>query len=171
MFGKTPRKSLLAIGLKEEFESKGKATAIRCKVAILSSAPLPTNGINTTLDIHRSVHELGGYIILDHIAIEDSSNSGTLASARRSYLIGLCIFVAMDFSESDKGKRVVDQQGNTIGAVDDIRDGNAYVKKSGEEKVIDAITSSLGWDDSAIQELESKHVDSIDDTQIKVREL
>ncbi len=77
----------------------------------------------------------------------------------------------MDFSESDKGKRVVDQQGNTIGAVDDIRDGNAYVKKSGEEKVIDAITSSLGWDDSAIQELESKHVDSIDDTQIKVREL
>jgi hypothetical protein len=77
----------------------------------------------------------------------------------------------MDFSESDKGKRVVDQKGNTIGAVDDIRDGNAYIKKSGEEKVIDAVTTSLGWDDSAIQELQSKHVDSIDDTEIKVQEV
>jgi hypothetical protein len=97
------------------------------------------------------------------------SNSNIPTSAKFGYLNRSCIFVAMGFNKSNKGKRVVDQKGNMIDTVDNIKDGNAHIKKSGEEKVIDAITTSLGWDDSAIQELQSKHVDSIDDTEIEIQ--
>lgn len=76
----------------------------------------------------------------------------------------------MDFEASDEGKRVVDREGNVIGEITDVRDGNGYVKKTGEESVVDAITTSLGWDDSAIQELEGEHVDAINDTEVRLRE-
>ena len=76
----------------------------------------------------------------------------------------------MDFEASDEGKRVVDREGNVIGEITAVRDGNGYVKKTGEESVVDAITTSLGWDDSAIQELEGEHVDAIDDTEVRLRE-
>ncbi|EMA37988.1 hypothetical protein [Halococcus hamelinensis] len=75
----------------------------------------------------------------------------------------------MKFEESDEGKRVVDREGNVIGEVATVRDGIGYVRKTGEESVIDAITTSLGWDDSAIQELEREHVDAIDDTEVRLR--
>jgi hypothetical protein len=43
------------------------------------------------------------------------------------------------------------------------------VRKTGKESAIDAITTSLGWNEGAIQELEREHVDAIDDTEVRLR--
>lgn len=48
-------------------------------------------------------------------------------------------------TENDKGKRVVDANGETIGIISGVRGGRAYVDP--DPGIGDKILSKLGWDD------------------------
>ena len=47
------------------------------------------------------------------------------------------------FSEDDEGKKVVDSHGHTVGIVEDVENGTAYVDP--DPGVTEKVKSALGW--------------------------
>lgn len=82
------------------------------------------------------------------------------------------IAMAREFTDDDRGKSVVDHDGNQLGTVSDVRDGKGHVETDDDSSLTDKIKSALGWDDSDdSHELQNDHVDSIDDSEVRLRRL
>jgi sporulation protein YlmC with PRC-barrel domain len=71
-------------------------------------------------------------------------------------------------TESDKGKSVINQDGDTIGRVMDVENGTAHVDP--DPGLADTIMSKLGWSDKDTDtyRLESKRVESVTEDEIRV---
>lgn len=71
-------------------------------------------------------------------------------------------------TESEKGKKVVNQHGDPIGRVVEVEDGAAHVDP--DPDITDTIMSKIGWgsDDEGTYVLESQSVDSIKDDEIRL---
>ena len=81
--------------------------------------------------------------------------------------------MARDFTDSDRGSNVFDNNGNRIGTVNDVQDGNALIDTSdGDSGILDDLTDALGWDDDDdTHELRSEDVNSYDDDGVHLRQV
>ena len=80
--------------------------------------------------------------------------------------------MARDFTDDDRGKSVVDHQGNRIGSITDTRDGRGIVETDDDSSLTDKLKSALGWGDSDdSHELRNDHVDSVNDDEVRLRNL
>ena len=73
-----------------------------------------------------------------------------------------------NFTESDEGKNVINQNGETIGRVVEVEGNRAYVDP--DPGVTDTIMSKLGWGsrDEGSYLLESGKVESITDDEVRL---
>lgn len=71
-------------------------------------------------------------------------------------------------TESEKGKKVVNQHGDPIGRVVEVEDGTAHVDP--DPDITDTIMSKIGWgsDDEGTYALEPQAVDSITENEIRL---
>lgn len=71
-------------------------------------------------------------------------------------------------TESEKGKKVVNQHGDPIGRVVEVDSGTAHVDP--DPDITDTIMSKIGWgsDDEGTYALEPQAVDSITDDEIRL---
>ncbi|PSQ03299.1 hypothetical protein BRC95_09405 [Halobacteriales archaeon QS_5_68_33] len=76
-----------------------------------------------------------------------------------------------NFTESDEGKNVINQNGETIGRVVEVEGNRAYVDP--DPGVTDTIMSKLGWGsrDEGSYLLESGKVESITDDEVRLGSL
>ena len=81
--------------------------------------------------------------------------------------------MARDFTDDDRGSSVFDNNGNRIGTVNDVQDGNALIDTSdGDSGILDDLTDALGWDDDDdTHELRSEDVNSYDDDGVHLRQV
>ncbi len=81
--------------------------------------------------------------------------------------------MARDFTDGDRGSSVFDNNGNRIGTVNDVQDGNALIDTSdGDSGILDDLTDALGWDDDDdTHELRSEDVNSYDDDGVHLRQV
>lgn len=77
-----------------------------------------------------------------------------------------------DFTDDDRGKSVVDYQGNRLGSITDTRDGNGVIETDDSSSLTDKIKSALNWnDDDDSHQLRSDDVDTINDDEVRLRNL
>lgn len=75
-----------------------------------------------------------------------------------------------EVTEDDKGKRVVNARGETIGMVTGYRNGAARVDP--DPSITEKIRSRLGWDSDADDDeyvLQEAQIDEITDDEIRIR--
>ncbi len=72
-------------------------------------------------------------------------------------------------TEDDEGKRVVNQRGDKVGMIAEVRSGSAYVDP--DPGITDAIRSRLGWGDTDEDHyrLEEDRIDSITDDEVRLK--
>jgi hypothetical protein len=74
-------------------------------------------------------------------------------------------------TEDDKGKPVVNSQGDKVGMITEIEHGTAHVNP--DPGITDTISSKLGWgraDEDETYELEENRVDTVTDDEIRLNE-
>lgn len=71
-------------------------------------------------------------------------------------------------TEDDEGKKVVNEHGDEIGRVVEVRGGEAYVDP--DPGIGDAIRSKLGWGQQDVDsyKLDEAHIDTITDDEIRL---
>lgn len=71
-------------------------------------------------------------------------------------------------TDSDQGKKVVNQHGDPIGRVVEVKDGTAHVDP--DPDITDTVMSKIGWggDDEGTYALEPQTVDSVTDDEIRI---
>lgn len=71
-------------------------------------------------------------------------------------------------TESDEGKKVVNQDGDTVGRVVDVRDDGAYVDP--DPDVTDTIMSKLGWGerDEETYRLDESTIEDVTDDEVRL---
>lgn len=76
---------------------------------------------------------------------------------------------SMNLTEDDKGKRVVNSNGQEIGMVSEVRHGAAYVDPDPE--LTDTIRSKLGWTDVDQEDfsLQSDRIATVTDDEIRLK--
>ena len=80
--------------------------------------------------------------------------------------------MARDFTDNDRGKGVFDHDGNRIGSITNVNDGRGTVETDDDSSLTDKLKSALGWDDSDdTHELRNDDVDTIDDNEVRLRNL
>ena len=74
-------------------------------------------------------------------------------------------------TESDEGKSVVDEHGEEIGIVADVRGGTAYVDP--DPGLVTQMKSKLGWEeaDEETYPLNSSDIAEITDDEVRLRQL
>lgn len=74
-------------------------------------------------------------------------------------------------TEADEGKKVVNESGDTIGRVSEVRGGTAYVDP--DPGITGTVMSKLGWDDADQDDhpLEESNIDTITDDEIRLGSL
>ena len=79
--------------------------------------------------------------------------------------------MARQFTDDDRGKRVVTDDDRRVGTVSRVDDGRAYVERDDDDEgLTDKIKSWLDWgDDEDEHELRDDHVDRIDDDRVRLR--
>ena len=72
-------------------------------------------------------------------------------------------------TENDKGKRVVNANGDKIGMISDVRGGTAYVDPN--PGITDRIKSKLGWSDSDADDypLDRTKIDRVTDDEVRLK--
>ena len=75
------------------------------------------------------------------------------------------------FSEDDVGKPVVDAHDDTVGIVEDVENGTAYVDP--DPGLAEKIKSRLGWSDEDATDAETfalpdRYVDSVTDDEVRL---
>ena len=75
------------------------------------------------------------------------------------------------FTEDDEGKSVVDVHGDTVGLIEDVENGTAYVDP--DPGLAEKIKSRLGWSDEDATDadtfaLPDQYVDSITDDEVRL---
>ncbi|QLG62532.1 PRC-barrel domain containing protein [Halorarum salinum] len=72
-------------------------------------------------------------------------------------------------TEEDEGKRVVNENGDEIGMVSDVRGGTAYVDP--DAGLGDTVLSKLGWSDADEDDypLDRSKIESITDDEIRLK--
>ena len=75
------------------------------------------------------------------------------------------------FTEDDEGKSVVDVHGDTVGLVEDVENGTAYVDP--DPGLAEKIKSKLGWSDEDATDsdtfaLPDEYVDSVTDDEVRL---
>ena len=75
------------------------------------------------------------------------------------------------FTDDDEGKKVVNQNGEDVGRVVDVRHGTAYVDP--DPGMFDTVKSKLGWGDvdEDTYPLQDADVESVDDDRVLLRRL
>ena len=74
-----------------------------------------------------------------------------------------------DFTDDDRGKRVVTDDDQRVGTVSRVDDGRAYVEH--DEGLTEKVKSWLDWgDDGDEHELRNDHIDRIDDDSVRLRQ-
>ena len=77
-----------------------------------------------------------------------------------------------EFTDDDKGKAVVDSEGNQIGTVTEIRENTPFVELEDRSNIRDRIIAALGWDDSKdLHSLSHADIDSVSRSEIRLRSL
>ncbi|EMA46715.1 hypothetical protein [Halococcus saccharolyticus] len=80
--------------------------------------------------------------------------------------------MARDLTDDDRGKSVVDHEGNRIGSVTDTENGKGIIETNDDSSLTDKLKSALSWDDSDdSHELQNDHVDSVNDDEVRLRNL
>lgn len=71
-------------------------------------------------------------------------------------------------TENDEGKSVVDSDGDTVGVIEEVSGGKAYVDP--EPGLVDRIKAKLGWGDADEGDfpLEEENIERIDDDEVKL---
>ncbi|EMA51433.1 hypothetical protein [Halococcus thailandensis] len=78
--------------------------------------------------------------------------------------------MARDFTDDDRGKSVFDYQGNRVGRITNVENGSGTVETDDDSSLTDKIKSALNWDDDDdSHELRSDDVDTIDDDEVRLR--
>ena len=72
-------------------------------------------------------------------------------------------------TESEEGKRVVDDDGDTVGRVTNVRDGQAYVDP--DPGITGTVKAKLGWEEEDIEDypLADHQVKAVTDDEIRLR--
>jgi len=72
------------------------------------------------------------------------------------------------YTDSDKGKKVVNQSGEEIGRIADVENGRAYVDP--DPSVTDTVMSKLGWGsrDEGTYLLESDTIETVTDDEVRL---
>ena len=75
------------------------------------------------------------------------------------------------FSEDDEGKPVVDSHGHTVGIVEDVQNGTAYVDP--DPSITEKIKSRLGWSsedatDADTFALPDEYVDAVTEDEVRL---
>ena len=75
------------------------------------------------------------------------------------------------FTSDDEGKRVVNENGDTIGIVEHVEAGDVYVNP--DPGITDSVKSKLGWGDADEETyaLDTQNVEAITDNEIRMRRL
>jgi len=73
-----------------------------------------------------------------------------------------------EITDSDEGKTVVSDDGDTIGVISDVRGGQAYVDP--DPGVTDKIMSRMGWSDADEEDfaLNASQVEEITDDEVRL---
>ncbi|MFC6824476.1 PRC-barrel domain containing protein [Halopelagius fulvigenes] len=79
--------------------------------------------------------------------------------------------MVVDVTDSEEGKDVVNERGDKIGIVSDVRHGTAYVEP--DPGITDEIKAKLGWGDVDDDNypLQEARIREITDDEIRLREL
>ena len=74
-----------------------------------------------------------------------------------------------EFTADDEGKRVIDADGEQIGLIESVTQGEAHVNP--DPSVTDTIKSALGWGeaDEETYKLDRKNVDTITEDEVRLR--
>ena len=81
--------------------------------------------------------------------------------------------MARDFTDDDRDKPVFTSQGDRIGTVSGVNDGNARVRhdENDDDSLTDKVKDMLGWDDDSDEhDLRSDDVDRYDDDGVYLRD-
>lgn len=78
--------------------------------------------------------------------------------------------MAREFRSSDRGKRVVTGDGDTVGEIDRIDDNEAHVKP--DSGLADTIRQRLGWADESedVYVLDNSRVQSFSDDRVRLKD-
>lgn len=76
--------------------------------------------------------------------------------------------MSVEFTNDDEGKTVVDDDGDEVGIVSDVRHGQAYVEL--DPGITDKIKSKLGWGDvdDDTYPIQDEQVDDVTDDEIRI---
>lgn len=76
--------------------------------------------------------------------------------------------MSVEFTDDDEGKTVVDDDGDEVGIVSDVRHGQAYVEL--DPGITDKIKSKLGWGDvdDDTYPIQDEQVDDVTDDEIRI---
>lgn len=80
-----------------------------------------------------------------------------------------------DLTADDRGKPLVGPEGTPIGTITHVQDGRGHVETDDNSAgLTDKLKSALGWDgsdDEDTHELRNDHVDSVNDDEVRLRNL
>lgn len=79
--------------------------------------------------------------------------------------------MVVTFTEDDEGKTVVNENGDEIGVIKEVRTGTAYVDP--DPNLLDTIRSKLSWDPAGrgTYPLEADRVESMTDDEVRLGRL
>ncbi|WP_433624495.1 PRC-barrel domain containing protein [Halomicrococcus sp. NG-SE-24] len=76
--------------------------------------------------------------------------------------------MSVEFTDDDEGKTVVDDDGDEVGIVSEVRHGQAYVEP--DPGITDKVKSKLGWGDidDDTYPIQYEQVDGVTDDEIRI---
>lgn len=79
--------------------------------------------------------------------------------------------MAIDITDADEGKAVIDSNGNQVGVVKSVEHGTAYVDP--DPGITDKLMSKLGWGDSDEEDypLQEARIETVTDDEIRLGSL
>ena len=149
----------------------------RVETAIVEEEAVPVGTAETTTDrVGASGDEPGGDVVGDETGptggAEEYAEGETAGSpgVDDEYAEGEPVGTAIELTDDDVGKTVVDEQGTDIGVVSEVDAGRVYVNP--EAGITDRIKAKLGWgkEDDAYA-VSAEQIDRVDDDEVVLRSI
>ncbi|QCJ46916.1 MULTISPECIES: PRC-barrel domain containing protein [Haloprofundus] len=78
--------------------------------------------------------------------------------------------MSRNFRGEDRGKRVVDHEGNEVGTIELVDDNDEYANVERGGSITEGIMEMLGWESDGDSRLHREHVMEMNDEEVRLKE-
>ncbi|NHN49034.1 hypothetical protein G9464_15735 [Halostella sp. JP-L12] len=115
----------------------------------------------------RAIDQSGATADVDERAEDET---GEAAGMDDEYAEGEPVGTAVELSDDDVGKTVIDEQGTDVGVVSEVEAGRVYVTP--EAGITDRIKAKFGWgDEDDAYAVSTEQIDRVDDDEVVLRSI